>query len=113
VRWTVPRFRYDQVMHLGWKVMLPTALAFILITGAAILVLDSMGWEYGLAYGLVLTVVNAAAMAAFFFWLDNDRVIVGSPRRMPHADAPEAEVVDDDAGRPETGPALVPAGSDA
>jgi NADH-quinone oxidoreductase subunit H len=112
VRWTLPRFRYDQVMHLGWKVMLPTALAFILVTGATILVLDSMGWEYGLAYGLVLTVVNLVAMAAFFLWLDNDRVIAGSPRRGPHADAPVADVVDD-AGPGEAGPELVPAGGEA
>jgi NADH-quinone oxidoreductase subunit H len=108
VRWTLPRFRYDQVMHLGWKVMLPTALAFILVTGATILVLDGMGWEYGLAYGLVLTVVNAAALGAFFLWLDNDRVIAGSPRRARHADAPEAEVVERDAG-----PELVTAGGEA
>ncbi|MBC7387303.1 MAG: NADH-quinone oxidoreductase subunit NuoH [Cryobacterium sp.] len=33
VRWTIPRFRYDQVMHLGWKVLLPLSLLNILITG--------------------------------------------------------------------------------
>ncbi|HSL71672.1 MAG TPA: NADH-quinone oxidoreductase subunit NuoH, partial [Longimicrobiales bacterium] len=51
VRWTVPRFRYDQVMHLGWKVMLPAALIFIALTGTTILVLESMGLRYGLGYG--------------------------------------------------------------
>ena len=40
VRWTVPRFRYDQVMDLGWKVMLPLSLLNIFGTGCAIY----MGW---------------------------------------------------------------------
>ncbi|PLX28199.1 MAG: NADH-quinone oxidoreductase subunit NuoH [Ignavibacteria bacterium] len=39
VRWTVPRFRYDQLMDLGWKVMLPIALANVIATGIVILLI--------------------------------------------------------------------------
>lgn len=37
VRWTIPRFRYDQLMNLGWKTMIPLALINMLATGAIIL----------------------------------------------------------------------------
>jgi NADH-quinone oxidoreductase subunit H len=37
IRWTVPRFRYDQLMNLGWKTMIPLALFNMLVTGALIL----------------------------------------------------------------------------
>ncbi len=37
VRWTIPRFRYDQLMKLGWKVMLPLSLLNVLATGIGIM----------------------------------------------------------------------------
>jgi NADH-quinone oxidoreductase subunit H len=40
VRWTIPRFRYDQLMDLGWKKMIPLALVNMLVTGAVILWLN-------------------------------------------------------------------------
>jgi NADH-quinone oxidoreductase subunit H len=40
VRWTIPRFRYDQLMRLGWQILIPLALFNMLVTGAAILFFD-------------------------------------------------------------------------
>jgi NADH-quinone oxidoreductase subunit H len=92
VRWTVPRFRYDQIMHLGWKVLLPGALAYIVLMSASILTLDTLGIPFGFVYGLILTAINLVATIIFLLVIDRDRVVSGTapatpgerrPRRMP------------------------------
>jgi len=40
VRWTIPRFRYDQLMDLGWKVLIPLAIANVIITGIVIAIVE-------------------------------------------------------------------------
>ncbi|WP_184544388.1 NADH-quinone oxidoreductase subunit NuoH [Mucilaginibacter sp. FT3.2] len=44
VRWTIPRFRYDQLMDLGWKILIPLAIGNIVLTGVVSTVLKHFGF---------------------------------------------------------------------
>jgi NADH-quinone oxidoreductase subunit H len=61
VRWTVPRFRYDQVMKLGWQKLLPLAIGNLVFYMAAIAIRQL---DLGVVAWLVLAVSAAVA-----FWL--------------------------------------------
>jgi NADH-quinone oxidoreductase subunit H len=63
VRWTFPRFRYDQVMNLGWKMLLPLSIANVLVTGVVTL---AWGMEGAALVGLVELVVLVAWVVGVF-----------------------------------------------
>ena len=79
VRWTLPRFRYDQLMALGWKVLLPLVLLYITILATAIwFIRNQLGWDYGAGMAWALGGVNVLMLIALVWWLDRGRIVSGS-----------------------------------
>ncbi len=76
IRWTLPRFRYDQLMALGWKFLLPLSLGYIVVMASAILGLDAAGVAQGSwTFGLALLGLNIVLVVILFFFIDRGRII--------------------------------------
>jgi NADH-quinone oxidoreductase subunit H len=58
IRWTLPRFRYDQLMRLGWRKLLPASLANILVTGFVVMAIRTGGPAAEKAMGSLANVCN-------------------------------------------------------
>jgi len=89
VRWTLPRFRYDQLMKLGWRLLLPASLANILATGVVWMAIDGAGPAVGaglkvaadLSQALVavaITYLLGRAAISFFAPVRHQRTLLGS-----------------------------------
>ena len=108
--WDIPFWQGDDMRVLAggvvmgaepawWKSVL--TFAYIMLVATTILVLDTVGMEYGFMYGLILTVVNLVATVIFLWVLDSDRLLRGSSTRLSsdrqEAEATMADMMEQDA----------------
>jgi cell division protein FtsW (lipid II flippase) len=71
LRFTLPRYRFDQLMSLGWYILIPLAIVNLLAVGVAMLLEYEMGWNRWLA--MLVTTIFTLGTAAYLVHLQDKR----------------------------------------
>jgi len=86
IRWTVPRFRYDQLMALGWKILLPMVLVYITAVASLLLALDAGGVAHtSYAFRGAFLGMNVVFVVLVFWVLDRGRIVSPAYSRIERA----------------------------
>jgi NADH-quinone oxidoreductase subunit H len=85
LRFTLPRYRFDQLMHLGWYILIPLAIVNVLAVGVAMILETEYGWNRWLA--MIATTIITLAAALFLMRLNDKREAAASSAAPPPEEA--------------------------